>query len=168
MNWPKLIACIVLSEIAGISGSIFNVASIPTWYATLAKPFFSPPNWIFGPVWTLLFAMMGISFYLVLEAKGKQLVKQKKLKKKNQNPLISIEALAFYFQFALNILWSFLFFGIRAPWLAFAEILLLWVSIAATIVLFGRVSKKAAWLFVPYIAWVSFATLLNLSIALLN
>ena len=167
MKWGKLLLCIVLCEAAGIVGSFFTAPSIPAWYALLNKPSFSPPNWLFAPVWTILFAMMGLSFYLFLEAKAKHAHKKKKRAEKAE-PWKSKEAMVFYLQLALNLLWSVIFFGLRAPGLAFFEILALWLSIIFTILLFRKVSKRAAWLLVPYLLWVSFASLLNYSVATLN
>jgi len=164
MNWLKLLLCIIGCELIGVIGSIFTIPSIPTWYATLAKPFFSPPNWLFGPVWTILFALMGISFYVLLEA----LKKHNKKAHIKISPLKSKEAKVFYLQLILNILWSLIFFGLKMPSVAFAEIIALWFSIALSIMLFRKVSKRAAWLLVPYIVWVTIASALNFAIVVLN
>ena len=139
---------------AGIIGSVFTFPAIPTWYATLNKPFFSPPNWIFGPVWTALFTLMGIALYLVWQ-------KKTKFKKAAALRIFTI-------QLILNTLWSILFFGLQSPALAFIEILFLWAFIALSIKAFYKVSKAAGYLLVPYILWISFATLLNLAIVMLN
>jgi len=148
-----LIIAIAICEFAGLLGSIFNFYSIPTWYAGLKKPSFNPPNWIFGPVWTILFLLMGISLYLIwTHGFGSS----------------KIALWLFILQLVLNILWSALFFGLKNPGLAFAEIVLLWVSIAAMIFSFYSISEAAAWLMVPYILWVSFAAVLNFSIWMLN
>jgi len=149
----RLAACIVLCELAGLIGAVFTTPAIPTWYASLAKPAFSPPNWLFAPVWTALFALMGVSLYL---AWSKGLTKSR------------MAAAAFAIQFALNIGWSFLFFGLKSPLYAFAEIVMLWVSIAATIALFWKLDRRAALMLVPYICWVSFASLLNYAVWTLN
>ncbi len=154
-NTVFLVACVLLCELAGGIGSIFTMPMITTWYVTLNKPFFSPPNWVFAPVWTTLFLPMGIAVYLVLE---------KGLQKKEVKKAVSF----FGIQFGLNIVWSAFFFGLMNPFLAFIEIIFLWVSIALTIKSFYPVSKKAAWLLVPYICWVSIATVLNFSILMLN
>lgn len=151
----KLVFAIVLSEIAGIVGSLFTAPSIPTWYVTLARPEFSPPNWVFAPVWTTLFALMGIAAYLVW-IKG--------LDQKNVKTALSI----FIFQLILNTLWSIIFFGMQSPGAAFIEIIVLWFAILATIVTFAKISRVAAWLLVPYIVWVSFAGYLNYFIWILN
>ncbi len=148
------IVAIIVCELAGFIGAIFTTPSIPTWYATLSKPFFNPPSFVFAPVWTLLYALMGISLYLVWE-------KREKIKTK-------IPLVLFFFQLILNTIWSILFFGLKNPLLAFVEIILLWITLLFTIIKFYPVSKKAALLLVPYILWVSFASILNLAIFLLN
>ncbi|MFH1696659.1 MAG: TspO/MBR family protein [Candidatus Diapherotrites archaeon] len=151
----RLIAAVVLCQLAGIIGAIFTTQAIGTWYAELARPEFAPPNWIFAPVWTVLFLLMGIALFIVWE-KYKAGAEAK--------PALSI----FGAQLALNVLWSVLFFGLQSPALAFAEIILLWLAIAATIALFYKISKPAAGLMVPYILWVSFAAFLNYSFWALN
>ncbi len=139
---------------AGI-GSLFTTSAIDTWYATLQKPFFNPPSWVFGPVWTLLYLLMGISLYIVWITKT-----DKKTKRK---------AITFFFiQLALNVLWSILFFGLKSPIAAFIGIIVLWLAILLTIKNFLQISKAAGWLLIAYLAWVSFATILNLSIVILN
>ncbi len=154
-NILKLITAIVLSEMAGVIGSIFTVSSIPTWYATLARPELSPPNWIFGPVWTTLFALMGIAAFLVW---------QKGLNRRDIQVALSI----FIIQLVLNTLWSIIFFGMQNPGAAFVEIIILWLAILATIIRFSKISRVAAWLLVPYILWVTFAGYLNYFIWILN
>ncbi len=139
----------------GMIGSIFTLPSIATWYAMLKKPFFVPPNWLFGPVWTLLYILMGISAYLVWE---------KGLMKKE----VRLGLYFFAAQLVLNLLWSVIFFGFHVPLIAFAEIVLLWASIAMTILIFWEVSVIAAYLMAPYILWVTFAAALNFSIMLIN
>lgn len=150
---PQLVLSIGLCLGTGIIGSVFTTPSIPTWYATLNKPIFSPPNWIFGPVWTTLYILIGIALYLVWISKSK-------LKQRG----ISL----FFIQLGLNVLWSILFFGMKNPALALAEIAALWVTIFLTIKYFYPVSRLAAYLLIPYLLWVSFASLLNLSIIILN
>ncbi len=152
-NPLKLILSIGLCLGAGGVGSIFTTSAIPTWYAILNKPLFSPPNWIFAPVWTILFILMGISLYLVWIAKDR-------LKQKAFN--------IFFVQLALNVLWSILFFGMKNPLFAFFDIIVLWIAIFLTIKSFYKIDKLAGNLLIPYIAWVSFAALLNLSIVVLN
>ncbi|MFA6269098.1 MAG: TspO/MBR family protein [archaeon] len=152
-----LVGFVLLCEIVGAIGSIFTVPNISTWYYALIKPFFSPPNWLFGPVWTILFLLMGVGLYLVWETKQKKYSKQRKT---------AINW--FIVQFGFNLLWSYLFFGLRNPTFGFIGVLFLWVSIAITISKFYKVNPKAAYLLVPYILWVSFATILNYSIMVLN
>lgn len=154
-NTFKLITAIVFSEMAGVIGSIFTASSIPTWYANLIRPELSPPNWIFGPVWTTLFALMGIAAFLVW---------QKGINRRDVKNALSI----FVTQLILNTLWSAIFFGAQNPSAAFIEIIILWLAILATIISFSKISKAAAWLLVPYILWVSFAAYLNYSIWILN
>ncbi|MFH1399750.1 MAG: TspO/MBR family protein [Candidatus Woesearchaeota archaeon] len=151
----KLFLAILICQAAGFVGSIFTTASIPTWYAALQKPWFNPPNWLFFPVWTTLYLLMGIALYLIL--------------KKGTNTENVPEALFLFFvQLILNTLWSIIFFGFKAPSAAFLEIIALWIFILLTIVRFYSLEKKAAYLLVPYLLWVSFATVLNLNIAILN
>lgn len=153
-KYIKALGFIVLCELAGAIGSIFTASAIPTWYATLAKPALNPPAWIFGPVWTTLYALMGIAAFLVW--------------RKRDSRSANIGLWIFAVQIALNIFWSVIFFGWHSQGGAFIEVIFLWLSIAATIALFARVSKPAAWLLVPYLAWVSFAGFLNYSIWQLN
>ena len=151
----KLIASIVICQLAGIIGSIFTSPAISTWYAGLQRPELSPPNWVFGPVWITLYTLMGISLFLVWD---------KGLKKKQSKTAVSI----FGVQLFLNAAWSFLFFGLKSPVLAFFEILILLAAIIITTVLFYRISKTSAYLLIPYVAWVFVATILNYSIWMLN
>ncbi len=177
-NILKLLASIVVCLFAGYIGSIFTAPAIGGWYKTLVKPVFNPPNWIFAPVWTILFILMGISLYLVwnknFEIKNE--FKNKNLKACNflsekfwkgdwQKANIII---IFAVQLFLNILWSVIFFGRHLPGVAFFELIALWFSILYTIINFYRVSKTAAYLLLPYILWVSFAGFLNLFIWILN
>lgn len=152
-NWPLLLGFIIFCEGVGLIGSVFTFSSIPVWYQALQKPSFSPPNYLFGPVWTFLYAMMGTSFYLIWISKSKL----------RQNAIN-----LFLVQLGLNALWSFLFFGLRNPALALAEIIILWIFIFLTIRSFWKISKISSYLLWPYLAWVSFATILNLSIWMLN
>lgn len=154
-NALKLVTAIFLCELSGVIGSLFTTPSIPTWYASLAKPELAPPNWVFGPVWTTLFALMGIAAFLVWK---------KGLDRKD----VKIALAIFIGQLILNLLWSIIFFGLHSPGVAFLEIIVLWLAILASIVAFARISKAAAWLLIPYIAWVSFAAYLNYSIYALN
>ncbi len=152
-KWSLLILAIILPFIVAIIGSYFTTPAIPTWYANLNKPFFSPPNWLFGPVWTILYLMMGISIYLIWLKEGINF-------KKSQ--------VVFYLQLILNALWSIIFFGLNSPGLAFFIIIFLWLLLLYCILEFKKINLLASWLLVPYILWVSFASLLNFSIWYLN
>jgi tryptophan-rich sensory protein len=154
-NTIKLIVAIIISELAGVIGSFFTASSIPTWYTNITKPSFNPPSWIFGPVWTTLYALMGISAFLIWK---------KGLDRKDVKIALGI----FLGQLTLNALWSIIFFGLQSPGAAFVEIIFLWIAILVTIIAFAKISRLAAWLLVPYILWVSFAGYLNFSIWQLN
>lgn len=145
----RLLFAIIICEGAGLIGSIFTFNSVNTWYVTLDKPFFNPPSWIFAPVWTILYLLMGISLYLAWNTK-------------------KISLKWFWIQLVLNSLWSILFFGLKNPTLALLGITLLWLAIIMTIKSFWRYNKTASWLLLPYLAWVTFASILNLSIVILN
>jgi len=151
-KWVKLIVSILICQIAGVIGSIFTAPSITSWYADLQKPAFSPPNWVFGPVWITLYTLMGISLYLVWN------------KKKN----VKIPLTLFFTQLILNSIWSIIFFGLQNPFYALIEIIILWIMILVTIIRFYKISKKASLLLLPYIIWVSVATILNYYIWILN
>lgn len=157
INWGTLLGFVLGSEIIGNIGSLATFSQITTWYATLSKPAFQPPNWLFGPVWTILFALMGISLYLVWAQRSEKTATQ-----------VDAAVKIFAVQFTLNVLWSFFFFGFHETYLAFLEILLLWSAIVVTIVQFRRISPTAAWLLVPYLVWVTFASILNLAVSNLN
>lgn len=148
----KLLISVAICLSAGFLGSIFTSSKIPSWYASLIKPSFNPPNWVFGPVWTTLFILMGVSLYLVWTSKTK-----------SNEPYY-----LFSIQFLLNILWSAIFFGMQSPFYALIEIVLLWILILLTMISFWKISKTAGMLLIPYILWVSFAAFLNLNIWLLN
>lgn len=150
----KLIISIIICELAGVVGSVFTMPAIKNWYFFLNKPSFNPPDWVFAPVWTILFLLMGISLYLVWQKIGSW----------RREKAITIFAL----QLILNILWSVLFFGLKLPGPAFFEILMLWFAILYTIINFYRISRSASWLLLPYILWVSFAAILNFFIWRLN
>lgn len=158
INYIKLIISIVASLLAGVIGSGFTSSSIPTWYALLNKPAFNPPNWIFGPVWTTLYILMGISLYLIWNSK----------KSNTNKKYYKIGIKLFILQLVLNALWSILFFGLQSPFFALLEIILLWISILMTMYYFSKISKTAMYLLVPYLLWVSFASILNLAIYLIN
>jgi tryptophan-rich sensory protein len=152
---PKFIASILFCVIVGSLGSLVTITGPGSWYASLEKPFFTPPNWLFAPVWITLFVLMGIALYLVWQSGV-------------QRREVRLALAVFGVQFALNVLWSFLFFGLESPLLGLVDIVLLWVMIAVTIVLFYRVEKPAGFLLVPYIIWVSIATALNYAVYVLN
>jgi tryptophan-rich sensory protein len=153
-NTLKLVASIVLCQLAGLLGSLFTAPAIPTWYQTLKKPFFTPPNWIFSPVWISLFILMGVSLFLIW--------------RRVDHPKFKRAFSFFLIQLVLNILWSGAFFGLRSPLLGLMDIILLWVAILLTILNFFKVSKVAGMLLIPYLLWVSFATLLNFFLWVLN
>lgn len=154
-NGLKLVIAIALPLVVGGLSGYATSGGVSTWYPTLVKPPFNPPAWIFGPVWTLLYITMGVAAFLVwrqgLAAEG-----------------VRLALAVFIIQLALNGLWSILFFGLQAPGWALVEIILLWLAIAATLVLFWRVVPAAGLLLIPYLAWVSFATVLNASLWWLN
>ncbi len=151
----KFLFVLALCQSAGAVGSLFTIPAIPEWYAHLQKPSFSPPNWVFAPVWTTLFTLMALAAWQVW---------MKGLKE----PLVRTALASFLAQLALNSLWSFLFFGLRSPFYALLEIFVLWSMILVTILQFLRISKTATLLLAPYLLWVSFACSLNLGIFLLN
>jgi tryptophan-rich sensory protein len=155
-NWLKIVIAVAICLTVGYFSSISTRSSVQVWFPTIEKPFFNPPPWVFAPVWTILYIMMGIAFGIIWN-------------KYQKNNADSKNALLFFgFQLALNALWSFLFFGLRNPLLAFIEIILLWLVIYETIKSFKKIDVLAAKLLYPYLAWVSFATLLNASIWYLN
>lgn len=154
-DWWTLALFILISQAAGFIGTFFTTPAIPGWYASLEKPEFSPPNWIFAPVWTTLYLLMGIAAFLVWH-------------KGSRGSAVKKALAAFWVQLTLNAAWSILFFGLKSPILGLVCILALWVAIAVTIARFAPLSKVAAWLMAPYLAWVSFATALNFEIYRLN
>ena len=149
-----LVACIAVPLLLGAWASIPTMANIPTWYNSLNKPSFNPPNWLFGPVWTLLYILMGISFFLIIISPGTN----------DKKGAIRITII----QMILNTTWSFLFFEYHLMGLALADILLLWTCIIGMIFAYYPIKKSAAFLQVPYLFWVSFATVLNASYCYLN
>jgi tryptophan-rich sensory protein len=154
-NTLKLIIAIAIPlAVGGISG-FFTVTGVESWYQTINKPSWNPPGWIFGPVWTTLYAMMGIALFLIWKSDSSDMLKK--------------TAIAlFAVQLILNFFWSFIFFDQHQIGWALVEIIVMWVFILLTIFAFGNVSKLAAWLLVPYISWVSFATILNYTIWKMN
>ena len=147
-----LAVCVLICFAAAGIGSIWTSATVGTWYKSLLKPPWQPPNWLFGPVWTVLYLLMGISLWLVWRKVG----------------LAPGPIGWFAGQLALNALWSGLFFGLQMPGAAFAEIVVLWLAIAGTIVAFWGVSPVAGALLIPYLGWVTFASALNFTIWRLN
>lgn len=154
-NISKLTVAVGLSEMGGIIGSIFTASTIQTWYVNLVKPSISPPNWVFGPIWTILYAFMGIAAFIVW-------------KKGLHRNDVRIALCIFIVQLVLNVLWSVIFFGYQNPGGAFIEIIFLWLAVLVTTILFFNISKLSAWFLIPYIAWVSFAVYLNYLIWMLN
>ncbi len=139
---------------AAFLGSIFTTPSIPGWYAGLIKPSWTPPDWVFGPVWSVLYLMMAVAVWLVWRQYG--------LSK------AAVPITLFMLQLALNAAWSILFFGLRLPGVAFLEIIMLWFAILATVIAFWRASPVAGYLLLPYLLWVAFAAGLNFTIWRLN
>lgn len=150
-----LIFCVGICQLCGFLGAFWTLPAIPGWYAALQKPAFNPPNAVFGPVWTILYALMGVALYLVLCSGQRSELRQKAV---------------FFFglQLVFNAAWSWLFFGLKNPGLAFLDIVLLWGAIFAAAVTFRKISRPAFLLFLPYWIWVSFAALLNFEIWRLN
>lgn len=151
----KLVLSILVCLFAAAIGGLLTAPHVGNWYRALLKPPLNPPSWVFGPVWTVLYVLMGIALYLVWR----------------KIPLGKDETRAiawFFIQLFLNVMWSFCFFYLKNPGLAFFEIVLLWTSIAVTIWMFRRVTLSAGVLLLPYWAWVSFAGYLNFAIWRLN
>ncbi len=155
-NWLKLLISIALPLGVGAVAGLFTTPEISGWYQTINKPTWQPPNWVFGPVWTVLYIMMGIAFYLVWKSAAAPPGKKR------------MAITLWIIQLVFNFFWSFIFFKQHQIDWALGEILLLWFFILLTILYFARISKTAAWLMVPYIVWVSFASLLTFSIYELN
>ncbi len=151
-------AFVIGCELVGLAGSAFTIPAIPTWYASLSKPSFTPPSWLFAPVWTALYALMGMAVYLVWSER----------KRRKASRAARAALCAFLVQLALNFLWSAAFFGARSPAYGMAVIVLLAIAIASCIALFWRVSKPAAYLMVPYLLWTVVAASLNLAVLLMN
>ncbi|OEC86866.1 MULTISPECIES: TspO/MBR family protein [Methanobacterium] len=151
----KLVVSILIPLIAGFIGSIATFSSIPTWYASLVKPAWAPPNWVFAPVWTTLFILMGIALFLVW---------RQGLWRKDVKIAVSIFAV----QLVLNVLWSIIFFGLQSLLGGLIEIVFLWIAILATIITFYRISKPAGILLLPYIIWVTIASYLTYTVYILN
>ncbi len=155
INWPALVFAILICEMAGAIGSIFTVDAVGGWYAALQKPFFTPPAWVFMPVWIILYAVMGIAAYIVW-------------RKGMHKPNVQHALIFFVLQLIVNVKWSLLFFGMHSPILALIAIIVLLALICVTAFKFYRIDERAGYLFIPYIAWVIFAMLLNATIWQLN
>jgi benzodiazapine receptor len=157
MNKITRILTVVVTCLAiGYFSGMVTRQAILDWYPTLVKPSFNPPNWVFAPVWSLLYVMMGVAAGLVWD------------KIEWNRPIVKKALTLFAIQLALNALWSYLFFGLHNPFLAVIEIVLLWLMIYETYLQFAKINKIAGYLLLPYLAWVSFATVLNISIWWLN
>ena len=154
-NFFKLVIAIAVSELAGIIGSFFTISAIPNWYAGLAKPALNPPAWVFGPAWTTLYALMGIAAFLIWRMGW-------------ERKEVKMALGVFGIQLFLNAIWSIIFFSLHSPGWALVDIVLLWLAIVWTIAVFYKISKPAAYLLLPYILWVSFASYLNYAIWVLN
>ena len=151
----RLVVSIIVCQLAGGIGAIFTTPAIPTWYASLEKPAFQPPNWLFFPVWTTLYTLMGIAAWLVW---------RKGLEQRRVRVALGL----FGIQLILNMAWTIIFFGLFSLFGALVAIVFLWIAILINIVTFWRLSKAAGALLVPYILWVSFASILNFSVWMLN
>ena len=151
----KLFISILIPLLVGAISGFFTTSGVNGWFALANKPWFNPPNWIFAPVWTTLYVLMGIALFLVWKADADKSIKQTAI-------------ILFTLQLALNFFWSIIFFKLQQPGWAFVEIILMWLMILLTILWFGKINATAAWLLVPYICWVSFASVLNYSIWKLN
>jgi benzodiazapine receptor len=150
----KLIVSLILPLALGTIAGIFTAQSVPEWYATLNRPSFNPPNWIFGPVWTTLYIIMGISLFLIW--------RQDMRKERN------LAILVFMLQLLFNFGWSFIFFHFKMIGFALIELILLWISIVIMLVLFYKIKPIASYINIPYLLWVTFATVLNGSYYFLN
>lgn len=150
----RLLVCILIPQVIGGLSAYITFEAIDGWYSTLAKPSFNPPNYVFGPVWTLLYLLMGVSLFLILNT---------------EESIVRTRAvLVFGLQLFLNFWWSVFFFGFKRPEVALLEIITLWVAIIWMIFSFRRVKPVAAWLQIPYLLWVTFAMILNAAIYILN
>ena len=153
MNLTRLLCSIALCEGVGVVAGLLTSSSVRTWYPELSKPWFTPPGWVFGPAWFFLYLLMGISLYLIWQ---------------KQDTLSTPAGTMFFVQLALNGLWSLVFFTFRSPFWAFIEITLLWLAILLTVILFLRIVPAAGYLLIPYLLWVSFASVLTFSVWRMN
>lgn len=160
MNYKRLIISLSLPQLAGLVGSVFTTSAIPVWYAGLQKPSFNPPSWVFGPVWILLYFLMGISVYLVWSSYSNVSDGQSKKVK---------DALWFFWvHLFFNAIWSIIFFGMQNLGLAFVDIVIIWFLIIVLMVNFWGINRWSTYLLIPYFLWVSFASVLNYFIWRLN
>jgi tryptophan-rich sensory protein len=150
----KLIVSIAVPLIVGFTASLFTITGVKSWYQSIRKPTWNPPDWVFAPVWTTLYVLMGIALFLIWRSQGK---KQKRT-----------AIILFIVQLIANFFWSFIFFDRHQIALALGEIIVLWLLVLLTIFYFARINKVAAWLLVPYVSWVTFAVILNFTIWQLN
>lgn len=153
-NWVKLVLSVLFTVGIGSLGGIFTMSEIQGWYAGLQKPSFNPPNWLFGPVWSMLYLLMGISFYLIW--------------KQPVSTIRNVGLILFVIQFILNFFWSILFFNQHMIAAALLEMVFMWIFILLTMIWFAKLSPTASWLLLPYLGWVSFATILTAAIWKLN
>jgi benzodiazapine receptor len=151
----SLILALGICLMAGVVGSQYTSPSIPSWYAGLAKPDLTPPSWVFGPVWTVLYIMMGLSLYLILQSGLK-------------NGEVAFGLILFIFQLLLNVGWSYVFFAGHSTLFGFVVIVALWAVLLSTIIQVSRFSIAGAALLIPYLIWVSFAAYLNYAIMMMN
>lgn len=151
-QWLVLIGLILLCLAVGALGGTVTSGAVESWYRPLAKPAWTPPGWLFAPVWTALYLAMAVAAWLVWKTRDR----------------VAPAMVLFFSQLALNFAWSFLFFGARSPWLGLVDIAFLWLAVLLTMLVFFVKSRLAGWLFVPYLAWVSFAAALNFAIWQLN
>ena len=151
----RFIAALILCEGAGAIGTIFTISAIPAWYSHLNKPVFSPPNWLFGPVWTILYALLAVCLFILWN-------------KISQNKKAKTAVCLFLGSLFLNAIWTPIFFGLRNPIAGFVVIILMWLSINAMIFYFYKIDKTASLILISYWCWVTFASVLNLAIVILN
>lgn len=150
-----LVLFIIIAQMAGFIGSLFTADSVDTWYKEISRPSFTPPDWLFAPVWITLYVLMGISAFLIW-------------KKGANKKEVKAALIIFFIQLVLNSLWSIIFFGFHLTLIAFIEIILLWVAILFMVIKFYSISKAASLIQIPYLLWVSFASVLNFSFVALN
>jgi tryptophan-rich sensory protein len=154
MRWISLIFWIGICFAVAAVGGHWTAGEIPNWYQTLRRPTFAPPNWVFGPVWSLLYLLMSLAAWTVSQSEA--------------SPVRTWGLALFAVQLALNLAWSWIFFRQHAIGAAAVEVVVLWCSIGATTLIFHGVAPTATWLMVPYWAWVSFASALNIAYWRLN